>query len=52
MTTITLSISEEMKRKMDKMPEVNWPEVLKNRIRKRAELMLEFEERRKVKQRW
>ena len=47
MPTLTLSIPEELKNKMDSMSEVNWPEVLKSRIRKRAEALLKFEEKRK-----
>lgn len=45
--TLTLSIPEELKKRMDKLPEVNWSEVLKNRLRKRAEALLKFEKIRK-----
>jgi len=47
MKTLTLSIPKELKEKLDKFPEINWPEVLRNRLRKRAEALLKFEEMRK-----
>lgn len=47
MATLTVSIPKKLKDKMDEHPEINWSEVIKNRIRKRAEAILEFEEKRK-----
>jgi len=46
MPTLTVSIPEELKKKMDQYPEINWPEVLKARLRKRAEALLRFEQQR------
>ncbi|MCK4348443.1 MAG: hypothetical protein KAW47_07490 [Thermoplasmatales archaeon] len=47
MLTLTVSIPKELKKKMDECPEVNWPEVLKIRLKKRAEALLKFEQMRK-----
>ncbi|MCK4364635.1 MAG: hypothetical protein KAW45_01150 [Thermoplasmatales archaeon] len=47
MSTLTLSIPKELKKRMDEFPEINWPEVLKARLKKRAEALLKFEEMRK-----
>ncbi len=47
MPTLTLSIPKELKEKMEQMPQVNWPEVIKSRLKIRAEKLLEFEEKRK-----
>jgi hypothetical protein len=47
MPTLTISIPKELKNKMDEYPEINWPEVLKNRLKKRAEELIKFEEKRK-----
>ncbi|MEA3458184.1 MAG: hypothetical protein U9R21_05850 [Candidatus Thermoplasmatota archaeon] len=47
MPTLTVSIPKELKRKMDGYPEVNWPEVLKIRLKKRAETLLKFEQMRR-----
>ncbi len=46
-STITVSIPNEMKKRMDEFPEVNWPEVLKTRLMKRAEALLKFEQKRR-----
>jgi hypothetical protein len=46
MATLTVSIPEELKKRMDQYPEINWPEVLKTRLRKRAESLLQFEQKR------
>jgi hypothetical protein len=46
MPTLTVSIPEELKKKMDQYPEINWPEVIKTRLRKRAEALLAFEQKR------
>jgi hypothetical protein len=47
MPTLTVSIPKELKKKMDEFPEVNWSEVLKARLKKRADALLKFEEMRK-----
>jgi len=47
MPTLTISIPRELKEKMDEFPEVNWSEVLKNRLKKRAEALIKFEQMRK-----
>ena len=47
MPTLTISITKELKEKMDEFPEINWPEVLKIRLEKRAKALLKFEEMRK-----
>ena len=47
MPTLTLSIPKELKERLDKHPEVNWPEALKSRLKKRAEALLKFEKMRK-----
>lgn len=47
MPTLTLSIPRELKERMDAMPEVNWPEVLRVRLEKRASQLLKFEKMRK-----
>lgn len=46
MPTLTLSIPMELKKKIEEFPEVNWPEVLKSRLQKRAEALLRFEKMR------
>ena len=47
MPTLTVSISKELKKRMDELPEVNWPEVLKARLKNRANALLKFEQMRK-----
>ena len=47
MPTLTVSIPKELEKKMDEYPEVNWPEVLKIRLKRRAEALLKFEQMRK-----
>jgi len=47
MPTFTISIPKELKKKMNQYPEINWPEVVKNRLQKRAETLLQFEQNRK-----
>lgn len=39
MVSITLSVPEELKRKMDEFPEINWSEVARQSIRNRVEQM-------------
>jgi len=46
MPTLTLSIPDELKKRMDKHSEVNWSEVIRSRLEKRAEALLKFEEMR------
>jgi len=47
MPTLTLSIPKEVKKKMDSMPEVNWPEVIRSGLERRARQLLKFEQMRK-----
>ena len=47
MPTLTISIPKELKKRMEVFPEVNWAEVLKNRLEQRAEALLKFEKMRK-----
>ena len=47
MPTLTLSILKELRGKMDEFPGINWAEVLKTRLKKRAEVLLKFEQMRK-----
>ena len=47
MPTLTVSIPKELKKRMDESPEVNWPEVLKARLKARADALLKFEQMRK-----
>ncbi|MBS3138902.1 hypothetical protein J4207_04315 [Candidatus Woesearchaeota archaeon] len=47
MPTLTVSIPKELKKRMDSLPEVNWPAVLRVRLEKRARQLLKFEEMRK-----
>jgi len=42
MVNITLSIPEELKSEMEKFPEINWSEVARAAIRKKAILLREF----------
>ncbi|MEK6933678.1 MAG: hypothetical protein AABW75_02260 [Nanoarchaeota archaeon] len=44
MTTFTVSISEELKKKIDEHPEVNWAEYLKKRFENRIKELRKFEE--------
>jgi hypothetical protein len=46
MPTLTISIPQDLKKKMDQYPEINWPEVLKIRLKKRAEALHQFEQKR------
>ncbi len=39
MPTLTVSIPKELKKKLDSRPDVNWPEVLKESIKKKLELL-------------
>ena len=42
MTTFTLSIPEELKKKIDTHPEVNWAEYIKQRFKIRIEELNKF----------
>jgi len=44
MVSITLSVSEEMKKEMEKFPEMNWSEVARQAIRKKISLLKKFRE--------
>ena len=43
MPTLTLSIPDELKERMKKHPEINWPEVLRRRLEQTGERLLKFE---------
>jgi hypothetical protein len=43
MATFTVSVPEELKKKMDEHPEINWPEYLKKRFEIRLEELKKFE---------
>lgn len=42
--TFTISIPEELKKRMDSHPEINWPEYLKLRLKRRMLELAKFEE--------
>ena len=44
MATFTVSISEDLKRKIDEHPEINWAEYLKKRFEQRIKELNKFEE--------
>ena len=44
MATFTVSISEELKKKIDEHPEINWAEYLKQRFELRIRELRKFEE--------
>lgn len=44
MATFTVSISEELKKKIDEHPEINWAEYLKKRFESRIKELKKFEE--------
>ena len=43
MATITVSVPEELKAKLDGHPEINWAEILRRAFAKRVELLKAFE---------
>jgi len=43
MATFTISIPEELKKKLDEHPEINWPEYLKKRFEERIKELRKFE---------
>ena len=44
MVSLTLSIPEELKKKMDEFPEMNWSEVARTAIKKRVEMLKTLKE--------
>ena len=46
MATFTVSIPEELKKKLDEHPEINWAEYLKGRFGARVKELVKFEELR------
>ena len=44
MATFTVSIPEELKKKLDEYPEINWAEYLKKRFELRLKELNKFEE--------
>ncbi len=44
MATFTIAIPEDLKKKMDSHPEINWPEYLKQRFEVRIRELKKFEE--------
>lgn len=44
MATFTVSIPDDLKKKMDIHPEINWPEYLKKRFEVRLNELKKFEE--------
>ena len=46
MTTFTVSIPDDLKRKLKRHPEINWTEYLKQRLVIRAKELQKFEELR------
>jgi len=45
MVRMTFSISEDLKKKLDTRPDVNWSEVLKERLKKRLESLEKLQAR-------
>lgn len=46
MATFTVSIPEDLKKKMDERPDINWAEYLKKRFELRIKELIKFEELR------
>ena len=44
MATFTVSIPDELKKELDKHPEVNWPEYLRERFEVKVRQLRKFEE--------
>lgn len=44
MVNLTLAIPDDMKKEMDKFPEMNWSEIARASIKKRLELLKKFRE--------
>jgi hypothetical protein len=47
MPTVTISIPQKLKNEMKQHPEINWSELLKQRMKKRAIALQKFEQKRK-----
>lgn len=43
MANITLSIPEDIKKEMDKFPEINWSEIARNSIKKRLMILRQMD---------
>ncbi|WP_292465940.1 hypothetical protein [Methanolobus sp.] len=43
MKRFTISIPEDLKREMDSLPDINWPQVAKESIQKKIQMLDEFE---------
>lgn len=46
LTTFTVSIPDELKRKLDQHPEIHWAEYIKQRLEVRAKELQKYEELR------
>jgi len=44
MATVTLSVSDEIKAKMDALPEIKWSEVFRNMIIRKVRQLKKFEQ--------
>ena len=44
MTNITLAVPEDIKKEMEKFPEINWSAIAREAIKKRVELLKKFRE--------
>lgn len=44
MPRITVSIPDELKKRMDKLPHVNWPEVIRDGFREKVRQLKKFKE--------
>jgi len=44
MVSMTLSVTEELKKEMDNFPEINWSEVAREAIKKKVIMMEKFRE--------
>ncbi len=44
MATFTISISEELKNKLDQLPQINWAEYIKQKFEIRLKELRKFEE--------
>jgi hypothetical protein len=47
MPTVTISIPKDLKDEMKKYPEINWPELIKQRLKLRAKALYEFNQKQK-----
>lgn len=47
MATFTIAIPEDLKKKIDTHPDINWPEYLKQRFQARIHELKKFEELKK-----